>query len=198
MRRITGVYITLALAVAVTLILICLLAPAGRAPDWKLIGVSFGGFTNRSGTSAAALSIQNQTGSTIKVMDHYYVEWPETSSFGAEGSDKVRWVGTGTNSVIAGYSLATTGTNHIIGAGRRLPTGTNLVVRAGQTGVLRIPVPEGNHWRVSLEFTRPNLQTRLAEYLGKPHGAWVKYVPDRLRGVIIRRSVTCEVSANAR
>jgi len=48
-----------------------------------------------------------------------------------------------------------------------------------------------------LMFTSPNLQTRLAEYLRKPHGAWVKYVPDRLRGLIIRRSVTCEVSANA-
>jgi len=155
----------LALGVSVLLVLVYLLTP--RAPDWKLVNVSFGGFTTRVGVPSATLSIQNRSGGAIAVMDHYYVESPDMPSYLA--------------------------TNHIIGAGRRLPTGTNIVVAAGQTARLIIPVPsDGNRWRVSLEFARANLQTRLARYLQKPHGGWAKYLPERLRAIYIVRSAGCE------
>lgn len=171
MKSLTRIYVMLALAVAVVIVLVYLLTP--RAPDWKLVSVSFGGFTNRAAGPSVALSVQNRTGAAIKVMDHYYVESPEMPSYAA--------------------------TNHIIGAGRRLPTGTNMVVAVGQTRRLLIPVPsDGNRWRVSLEFARANLQTRLAEYLQKPHGTWTKYVPEPVRAIYIVRSAGCEISTDAK
>jgi len=172
MRRTTRVYVILGLAVAVLLVVVYLLTPA-VVPDWRLVKVSFGGFTNRAGILSAALSVQNQGPGAVRVMDHYYVETPEMPSYAA--------------------------TNHIIGAGRRLPAGTSIVVAAGGTGRMLIPVPsDGNRWKVSLEFARANLQTRLAEYLQKPHGGWVKYVPTQVRAIYIVRSAGCEFSTDAK
>ena len=183
MRGISRGRILLVVAVALALVLARQLMPESQPPDWTRITVSFGGFTNRSGAPSAWLSIQNPTRRAIKVMDHYYVEWPEL--YGVGVSNNVRW--------------AAAVTNHIMGAGRRLATSTNLVIGARQTGALLIPVPpDGNHWLVSLEFARANLQTQLEEYLQKPHGSWVKNVPSQLRGFYVVRSASCEFSADAK
>ncbi len=171
MKGRTHVYIILGLAVAVLLVLVYLLTPA--VPDWRLVNVSFGGFTNRAGILLATLSVQNQGRGAVRVMGHYYVETPEMPSYAA--------------------------TPHMIGAGRRLPTGTNIVVAAGGTGIMLIPVPsDGSRWKVSLEFARANLQTRLAEYLQKPHGGWVRFVPSQVRAIYIVRSAGCEFATDAK
>lgn len=178
--------IALVLGAAIAVLLAYLILGVGPAPHWKGVTVSFGGFTNRSGTPSAALSIQNRTGSALKVMDHYYVEWPEM--YGGGVSNNVRW--------------SATITNHIIGAGQRVATGTNLVVGAHQTGVLIIPVPsQGSRWFVSLEFARANLQTQLAEHLQKkPPPAWVNHLPlwRRVESFYIVQAAGCEFAADAR
>lgn len=189
MNGITWRRIALVLGAAIAVLLAYLILGVGsapRSPRWKGVTVSFGGFTNRSGTPSAALSIQNRTGTPLKVMDHYYVEWPEM--YGGGVSNNVRW--------------SATITNHIIGAGQRVATGTNFVVGSQQTGVLIIPVPsQGNHWFVSLEFARANLQTRLAEYLQKkPLPAWVNHLPlwGRVASFYIVQAAGCEFAADAR
>jgi hypothetical protein len=148
-------------------VLFYLLMPA--RPDGKLVTVSFGGFTNQAGVRSAVLLVQNRSRRAVKVMDHYYVESPAMATYATS--------------------------NHIIGAGTRLPTGTNLVVAAGQTHRLRIPVPSGgNRWRVSLELAGANLQTDLAEYLQKPHGSWVKWVPFYVKDFWTVEDTGCEFS----
>jgi hypothetical protein len=87
--------------------------------------------------------------------------------------------------------------------GLRVATGTNLVVGAHKTEVLIIPLPsQGNHWYVSLEFARANLQTRLAEHLQKkkPPPAWVNRVPlwDRVTGFYMVQAAGCEFAVDAR
>ena len=171
MKGINRCYSLLALVGAIIIILFRLPKPA--PPDWKLITVSFGGLTNRAGVPSAALSIQNRARSAVTVTDHYYVESPGMPSYAA--------------------------TNHIIGAGRRLATGTNMVVAAGKSRTLLIPVPsDGNHWRISLDFARANLQTKLAEFLRKPHGTWASLLPSQLQAIYIVRSAGCEVSVEGK
>ena len=190
MKGITWRRTALVIVAAVALLLAYLILGVGAAPHpprWKGVTVSFGGFTNRSGTSSAALSIQNRTGTPLKVMDHYYVEWPEMDR--PEVSKNVSW--------------SATVTNHILGSGLRVATGTNLVVGAHETEVLIIPLPsQGNHWFVSLEFARANLQTRLAEHLQKkkPPPAWVNRVPlwRWVASVYIVQAAGCEFAVDAR
>ena len=103
MKGITGRRTALVVVAAVALLLAYLILGVGAAPHpprWKGVTVSFGGFTNRSGTSSAALSIQNRTGTPLKVMDHYYVEWPEM--YRPEASKNVSWSATVTNHIIGG------------------------------------------------------------------------------------------------
>jgi hypothetical protein len=189
MSGITWRRIALVMGAAIAVLLAYLILAVGsvpRSPRWKGVTVSFGGFTNRSGTPSAALSIQNRTGSALKVMDHYYVEWPEM--YGGGVSNNARW--------------SATITNHIVGAGQRVATGTNLVVGAHQSGVVIIPVPsQGNRWFVSLEFARANLQTWLAERLQKkPPPAWVNHLPlwDSVRGFYIVQAAGCEFAVDAK
>ncbi|HYG35056.1 MAG TPA: hypothetical protein VEC99_09745 [Clostridia bacterium] len=167
-KKIKIVLVTL---IVVGVVLACFLTPA--KVHGSRITVSFAGITNRAGIPLAALAIQNPTAAAVKVMDHYYIETPDTSTYAS--------------------------TNYIIGDGRRLSTGTNIVVGAGQTGLLLIPVPTAvSRCRVNLLFTRPSLQTKLAEYLQQPHDTWVSYVPGWIRGVYIATTASCEFSADSR
>ena len=62
---------------------------------------------------------------------------------------------------------------------RRYAVGTNFVFHVGQCRELALPVSEkGGSWTVYFGFVRNGLQTKLADYLQKPHGAWVRFVPD--------------------
>ena len=167
MSRTAVLYTALTLTIVVALVLLYLLTP--RAASSGAITVAFGGLTTNTGAPAALLSINNQSGRALKVMPHYSLETFDMPHYSS--------------------------TNHIIGAGFRLRTGTNLVLAPAHSATLVIPLPSDvNRCRVSFEFARANFQTQLAEYLQRPHGPWVKCIPESLRALYIIRSAGCEIS----
>ena len=59
--------------------------------------------------------------------------------------------------------------------------GTNFVLQVGQCRGLALPVSEeGESWNVYFDFERTGLRTELADYLQKPRGAWVGFLPQVL------------------
>lgn len=140
-----------AVALSIAFLFDRFLLPAQPA-RWHEVTVEFCGFTNLSSGRCAILAIQNQSPKVLKLNNFGYTEFYMRPILGS-GNDF-----------------------------RRYATGSNFIFQVGQRKNLALPVSEeGGGWNVDFVFTPTGLQAELAEYLQKPRGIWVKFLPELLR-----------------
>src|SRR5258708_30186308 len=140
-----------AMALSVAFLFDRFLLPAQPA-RWHPVTLAFCGFTNLQSGKCAIFAIQNQSRQVLKLRDFNYMEYYRRPVLGSGNTN------------------------------RRFAAGTNFVFGVGQHANLALPVSEeGSSWNVYFEFAYTGFQAELAHYLQKPHGAWVRFVPEILQ-----------------
>jgi len=140
-----------AMTLSVAFLLDRFLLPSQPA-RWRPVTVEFCGFTNLQSGKCAIFAVQNQSRRVLKLKDFNYMEYYQGPVVGSGNTN------------------------------RRFAAGTNFVLHVGQRANLALPVSqEGSSWNLYFEFAFTGFQAELADYLQKPHGAWLRFVPGILQ-----------------
>lgn len=161
------------------IVLVMVFSLQSRSGDWRQVSTSFGGITNLPSGRFAVVSVSNDGDRAVTLLDAFELEYvgiPPHSPVGGPG----------------GANL----TNLI----RLVPTGTNLVVAGLRKADFLIPIPTaGEAWIARLEFAPAGLKTKLGEHLIRRQEKWATSLPPSVRGVpihIVSQPFTRKGTAN--